>query len=360
MAVSVIRGSVVSAALPLQSARGPRSNAPPPILRGRARPGRSRPPTAARFPARPSVLTSSREPPRPALDDFAYGSAHFIDALLLWPGSAFRTTETAHVLPRQSPLAGDLWHVRRRVIADLASTASPLTIGVVQRCRESDPLGVIRPRHPIGCLTATVRRCSAQRAANVTSGSTSVRHLDSGRADHKVSTAPAERHSSFLALPPHGSPHATARRTSQLRPCADCQRPARAATTARRLLPDLERPRATRAHPPPPVGQVLVVRETGTELLDAGRSLLARGTGRLGLFCPPLARRLPRQTGGRTRRAERCAVAMSGDRQRVGRRTWFSASAFPSAPTTRKARCPARSRVGTGEARCRERRRGSD
>ena len=36
------------------------------------------------------------------------------------------------------------------------------------------------------------------------------------------------------------------------------------------------------------------------------------------------------------------------------------ASAFPGAPITRKARCPARPRVGTGEAPCRERRRGSD
>jgi hypothetical protein len=133
------------------------------------------------------------------------GLPTFIDALLLWPGSAFRTTETAHVLPRQSPLAGDLWHVRRRVVADLASTASPLTIGIVQRSRHSDPLGVIRPRHPISCLTATVRRRSAQRAAHVTSGSTSVRHLGSGRVDHKVSTAPAERRSSLLA------PHPTVR-----------------------------------------------------------------------------------------------------------------------------------------------------
>jgi hypothetical protein len=36
------------------------------------------------------------------------------------------------------------------------------------------------------------------------------------------------------------------------------------------------------------------------------------------------------------------------------------ASAFPGAPTTRKARCPVRPRVRTGETPCRERRRGSD
>jgi hypothetical protein len=44
----------------------------------------------------------------------------------------------------------------------------------------------------------------------------------------------------------------------------------------------------------------LIVRETGSELLDAGQSPLARGAGRLGPSLPLRARLLRRQIGGRT------------------------------------------------------------
>jgi hypothetical protein len=61
-----------------------------------------------------------------------------------------------------------------------------------------------------------------------------------------------------------------------------------AAPATRPWLPLRQRPCVKRkcARPASATPPWLVVRETGTELLDAGRSLLARGTGRLGLSLP--------------------------------------------------------------------------
>jgi hypothetical protein len=64
------------------------------------------------------------------------------------------------------------------------------------------------------------------------------------------------------------------------------------------------------------VARVPSFRETGTELLDAGRSLLARGTRRFGLSPPFTCEAPARPTGGRTLRAQRCAISASA---RTGR-----------------------------------------